>query len=174
MGNRTPRSQKKRSAKRKAARLLMEQAMRQVKARMRPAKGPRSTETYVRGTVIASPKGDKRAVLQFRRALLGAPAVAPIVLDDVDLVGMTEDPQEFGEFLARVGIVTLAALTGTGLGPETKMGDILGALVKYLEVDLEALKKAAEVDPETPAPVSETEGAPLATEQAPSTERPVL
>lgn len=141
MGNRTARSMKKHTAKRKAARLLLEAAMRQLKPRR--VKANPSTEAYVRAVIQTSPRGDKRALVSFRPALLGYPSLPPIRLDDVDLVGMAEDPKEFGQFLATLGVTLLASLTGAKLEPATKMGELLESTVKWLGVDLEALQKAA-------------------------------
>lgn len=141
MGNKlNTRSMRKKAAKRKAAKLMAQAAMREIqkaiRAENKASKSPYS-ETYVRAGVR-----DGKLVITHRAALLGNPSALPLVLDEYEVVGLLEEPEAFSDLVARMGLTTLAALVGQGLDKDATAADLVKKLVSFTRIDVEAIRKA--------------------------------
>lgn len=122
--------QKKRSWKRKALRLEHEKRV----ATLR--KAAKATRNTVELTIARAPADE--TVIQVRPGKYGHPRAVLLRVTDIDLVGAHEDKADLGAILAKVGMLTLAALVRYNF--EEGTDGLLQALTKWTGVDIDKLR----------------------------------
>lgn len=99
-------------------------------------------------------------VIGVRKGLFGHPGTVILKIDDASLVGCVEDRAELAKLVNNVGLLVVAQLFRHDLTQGIE--GLAKTIVAWAGIDLEALQKAAEEDPErisdfSPAPDSGNE-----------------